>query len=82
MKKSGPLLPTLADPDMAALHEKMSQLAHKLAGPDASLADFERILFALGTEVRARLRAELAADAERVVAAVPQPSRKAPRRRG
>lgn len=70
------------DPDVVSLNEKMSHLAHKLAGPDASFADFEMILLALRTEVMAQVRASLAEEAAATVeaTAVPRPSPKPPRR--
>ncbi len=63
------------DPDVVSLNEKMSQLAHKVAGPDASFADFEMILLALRAEVMAQVRASFVQEA-----AVPRPPPKSPRR--
>jgi hypothetical protein len=59
------------------MKEKMSQLAHKVAGPDASFADFEMILLALWAEVMAQVRDSFVQEA---AAVVPRPSPKSPRR--
>ena len=71
------------DPDMVALNENMSRLAHKLAGPDASFADFEMILLALRTEVMVQVRASLAREASGDVEGitVPRAAPKTVRRR-
>lgn len=82
MKKRRATPPESPDPDVASLNEKMSQLAHKLAGPDASFADFEMILMALRTEVMVQVRASLgreaAGDVEGMM--VPRSAPKASRR--
>ncbi|MDO9021806.1 MAG: hypothetical protein Q8S73_44910 [Deltaproteobacteria bacterium] len=83
MKKprAAPLKPP--DPDMVALNENMSRLAHKLAGPGASFADFEMILLALRTEVMVQVRAAFAREAAFDVEGMkaPRAAPKAPRRR-
>ena len=83
MKRPRTDRPELRDPDVVALHEKMSQLAHKLAGPDASFADFEMILCALRAEVLVQVRASIAREAGIQVeaVAVPRGTPKASRRR-
>jgi hypothetical protein len=83
MKKPRAASPELPDPDVVALGEKMSQLAHKVAGPDASFADFEMILLALRMEVMVQVRASLAREAAGDVEGmtVPRAAPKASRRR-
>ena len=83
MKRPRANRPESLDPDVVALNEKMSQLAHKLAGPGASFEDFEMILTALRAEVLVQVRASLAQEAGVHVeaVAVPRASPKASRRR-